>query len=76
MFTTDIATLRTPRIFGFVIFDWAATLAGTWVLSEILGINYNILLVILLILSVFLHMYFNIPTNTNYYLGLSGMPKK
>lgn len=71
-----IDALRRPRLFGFVLFDWIATLLGALLLSGITGIGYGLMLFILLVASVFLHIYFDIPTNTNYYLGLSEMPKR
>lgn len=70
-----IDTLRRPRLFGFVLFDWIATLLGALLLSNITGMGYGLMLFILLVASIFLHIYFDIPTNTNYYLGLSEIPK-
>jgi hypothetical protein len=69
-----IDTLREPKIAGFVIFDYAATFLSAVILSYTFNIEYLSVLVVLLLLSIILHIVFNIPTETNYYLGLSSKP--
>lgn len=71
-----IDILRGPKIDDFVIFDWVATLAGAEMISKITGFSFIIVLLILLIISVFLHMAFDIDTKTNYLLGLSKYPER
>jgi len=71
-----IETLRTPKIpltGGMVFFDWMATFLFAYSL-KLLNFNMNavvILFIILILLSIPIHIYFDIPTMTNYYLGLS-----
>ena len=71
-----IDILRGPKLFEFVIFDWISTLLGALILAKLFDFNYLILLIILLIISIYLHIEFEIPTMTNYYLGLSDMPNR
>jgi hypothetical protein len=75
-----IDLLRTPKIAGFVLFDWTATLLSAMIVDSYFGDEKNInilsIFIILLILSLYLHVYFDIPTTTNYYLGLSSAPKR
>jgi hypothetical protein len=68
--------LRKPRLFGFVVFDWVLTIIATLVLSRLFGQGFVSMLVIVLLLSIILHVMFNVPTLTNYYLGLSERPNK
>lgn len=63
--------LRKPHFMGFVIFDWVATFAGAACVSLYFNINYVLTLVVLLILSIFLHVYYKVDSKTNGYLGLN-----
>jgi hypothetical protein len=66
-----IETLRTPRLSGFVVFDYAATIIGAASIAYYNNINFVITLIILLILSIILHVIFNINTKTNKLFGLN-----
>ena len=46
---TLIETLRGPRIFNFVIFDWAITIAGAAVIARATRVSFFIVLIVLLI---------------------------
>lgn len=70
-----IETLRAPKLFGFVLFDWISTIIGALLLAKYLGYDFWIVLIILLIISIYLHWYFDTPTLTNYYLGISKNPR-
>lgn len=68
----DIITiLREPRILGFVIFDWSLTILSAVYIAKIFHLGFFITLLILLIISIFLHYKLNVNTRTNYYLGLN-----
>lgn len=71
-----IDSLRKPKIFDFVIFDWLATAATAIVLQKIISADFYIIFVILIILSILLHVLFKVDTTTNYLLGLSDKPKR
>lgn len=66
-----IDTLREPRLFGFVLFDWVSTIVGAACIAYYFKINFALTLIVLLILSIFLHVLFGINTKTNGYLGLN-----
>ena len=66
-----IDTLRTPRLYGFVIFDWSATIVGAAAVAYYFNYNFIVTLIILLILSIGLHVMFGIDTKTNAILGLN-----
>ena len=66
--------LREPRLGGFVIFDYAATLGATYFLANYTNTNFLFVFVILLIISIIAHSLLKIPTYTNYLLGLSKNP--
>ena len=69
-----LQTLRKPRIGGFVIFDTIASLIGAVIISKTLDFNIFITIIVLLILSIILHVVFNISTHTNFLLNLSPEP--
>jgi len=66
-----VDTLREPHFMGFVIFDWLSTIVGAGCISYYSGCNFAIVLIVLLVLSVFLHVYYKIDTKMNSYLGLN-----
>ena len=66
-----IETLRTPRIIGFVIFDYVATIIGSAGIAYYYNINFALTLIIILILSIIMHVVFNISTKTNRLLGFN-----
>lgn len=66
-----IDTLRTPRIAGFVVFDWTATIIGAIGVAYYYKINFIVTLLVLLIISVPLHVIFHVNTRTNEILGLN-----
>lgn len=72
--TSTIELLRTPKIFDFVIFDWVATAATAYMAQQILNVDFIICFVVLIILSIILHILFNVDTTTNYLLGFSDKP--
>jgi hypothetical protein len=73
-FHIDIATLREPRIGGFVIFDHLLTILSVYGISNLFNVDLYIVAIVLIILSIALHYIFNINTTTNHYLGLSQAP--
>jgi hypothetical protein len=70
-----IESLREPKLFGFVLFDWISTIIGALLLANYLDYDFWVVLITLLIISIYLHWYFNTPTLTNYYLGISSNPR-
>ncbi len=70
-----IQKLRGPRLAGFVIFDTIASVLGALLISYMFNTNTNLTILVLFLLSIILHMTFNINTHTNYILGLSEKPK-
>jgi hypothetical protein len=66
-----IDTLRQPRIAGFVVFDWTATIIGAAGIAYYYNVGFLVTLIVLLILSVFLHVIFHVNTRTNEFLGLN-----
>jgi hypothetical protein len=70
-----IDTLRIPKIDGFVIFDWSATVIAAVLLQKIINIPIYLNFILLIIISIFLHIIFKVDTKTNYMLGLSKYPK-
>lgn len=66
-----IDTLREPHFYGFVVFDWVSTIVGAGCISYYFNINFIQTLIVLLILSIFLHVYYKIDSKTNGYLGLN-----
>lgn len=70
----DLRSLKDP-LFNMVVFDWVATVLSAIIIRAIFGAPIIDTLIILLILSIVLHVVFDIPTKTNYYLGLSKDPR-
>ncbi len=70
-----IESLRGPKLFGFVLFDWISTIIGALLLANYLKYDFLIVLIVLLVISIYLHWYFDTPTLTNYYLGISKNPR-
>ena len=76
--------LRKPKIpftNGMILFDWAATCAAAYYISDNYyhtTANSSVLKIFLLLIvaSIFIHRGMNIPTVTNYYLGMSQYPKR
>ena len=81
---TFIQTLRSFRIYGMAIFDWALTLLGGYILARILSsyfksenfyrLFFNVTFG-LVVLAIFLHKIFEVDTMLGYYLGLNEMPE-
>ena len=71
-----IDTLREPKIFNFIIFDWIATFLSAMLIEKIFKVDKWITFIILLIISIPLHIYFKTPTMTNYYLGVDQYPSR
>lgn len=69
---TTLRSYKIPGTGGMVVFDWAVTLLAAYLIPGSFICN----LVILLLASVLLHLLFNVPTVTNYYLGLSVEPER
>jgi hypothetical protein len=55
-------------------FDWIATIIGAYFLATYMSWSFILVLVILLLISIPIHMYFGTKTYTNYYLGLDEKP--
>jgi hypothetical protein len=73
-----IETLRKPKIpfTDFVLFDWAATFGAAYYLAQYYQQSFWFMFVCLIIASIVLHIIFDTPTVTNYYLGLSVYPPR
>ena len=84
-----IELIRQPKIFNMAIFDWASTLLASFIIAKllfrILDINkykvsfilfYFYVTILLLILGIFLHIFFDVNTMLGYYLGISKKPKR
>jgi succinate dehydrogenase hydrophobic anchor subunit len=83
-----IDTLREPKIpftNGMVLFDWVATLGVAYLIvnnTKFLNIinSYNkrlfMIFMLLIFISIIIHKKLNIPTVSNYYLGLSLYPQR
>ena len=84
-----IDELRKPKIpltGGMVLFDWIMTILGALLITytfhrpnlmieeDLTAFLYS--LMILIILSIVLHYLLDIPTVSNYYLGLSKNPRE
>jgi|APSaa5957512622_1039677.scaffolds.fasta_scaffold261959_2 hypothetical protein len=65
-----MVNLRGPKIGNMAIFDFAAVLSVSFLIAK--NITDSILLfLILVIVGVFTHILFGIPTMLNYYLGFN-----
>lgn len=71
---STINYLRSFRIANMAIFDWVATIIGALVVSIYFNYSFLIILLILLLISIGLHLIFNVKTYTNYYLGFDNKP--
>jgi len=69
-----INNLRSPTIGNFVIFDFVATIIAAIYVKKIANIGLLAALILLILISIILHAILEIPTTTNYYLGLSEKP--
>jgi hypothetical protein len=60
--------------------DWLLTILAAVLFTYSSFNQYNMLFIcvftILILISIPMHMYFDVPTNTNYYLGLSSKPEQ
>lgn len=66
--------LRSFRIAKMAIFDWVLTIIGAYILAIFMNWNFLLTLIILLLLSIPIHILFNVKTYTNYYLGVDNEP--
>ncbi len=73
-----INLLRTPKFpfTEFVVFDWVATYIAAYYLAQHYQRSLWTVFIFLIVVSVILHIIFDVPTVTNYYLGLSGYPSR
>lgn len=71
---STINYLRSFRIANMAIFDWVATILGALVVSIYFNYSFIIILLVLLLVSIGLHLIFNVKTYTNYYLGFDNEP--
>lgn len=72
-----LRSYKIPHTNGMVLFDWLATLIGAIILANFYGktfSSYLIIFIFLIIISIPIHYIFDIPTVTNYYLGISMYP--
>ncbi len=79
-----ITTLRQYKIFDMAIFDWLATLICAYLFAIFVHNKNNIKIdktkyiilttIFFIILSIYIHVTFNIDTMFGYYLGLSNLP--
>lgn len=83
-----IDTLRGPKIYDMAIFDWVATIAVVYYLHGTFAKRSNIkpgstesivyfmtLLLSVIIFAVASHVYFNVDSKFNYYLGYGKDPR-
>lgn len=68
--------LEIPYTGGMVFFDWFMTIIAALIIAKKINICFIVVLFLLLLLSIYMHIIFNQPTMTNYYLGLSEKPKR
>ncbi len=73
--------LRSFRVGGMAVFDWVGTLLGSLLITKALiseptFIQYLFGFIIVIFISIFVHMAFNVPTMLLYYLGLSEKPAR
>lgn len=72
-----INILRQPKIMNMAIFDFVMTFIAAYIIIVIAKTKFKRTLKILptflslVILGVFVHCHFNIPTMLNYYLGIN-----
>jgi hypothetical protein len=69
--------LRSYKLLDIAIFDVVMTFIFAIILQKYYAKNTNIMTVflILIIIAIFIHYIFNIPTKLNYYLNLSKDPR-
>lgn len=72
----NIEKLRSVKLFDFVVFDWVATAIFALLIAKYIDMSFLYTMIILLIISIYLHVYFKVPTMTNYYLNLSIKPPR
>lgn len=58
------------------IFTFAATAVFTYTPLNTSKMSFIAVLLVLLIVSIPIHLYFDTPTNTNHYLGLGPLPDR
>jgi hypothetical protein len=82
---TDLLEIaRCPKIFDIVIFDWVITLLVGYYMALLLhdkmkikmdrGKFIVITIILLILLGIYTHIVFNVPTMLSYYLGISEKP--
>ncbi len=73
-----IETLREPKIpfTDFVLFDWVATYYAAYFLADYYKQSIWFVFFYLIVASIAIHLLLDIPTVTNYYLGLSEYPPR
>ncbi len=84
MTSNILTTLRKPKILDMAIVDWLLTLLFGYYLGFILYQKMNIKLcrnkfifftiILLILIGIYVHILFNVPTMFNYYLGLGNKP--
>jgi hypothetical protein len=66
-----INTLRKPKFFGMAIFDLSGTFLIAVIIAKIFKWSIIATFTILMVIAVFTHFIFDIPTQLNYYIGFN-----
>lgn len=80
MSSDTLQTLRTPKIFGMSIFDWAVSLTAAALIGQFLlrlppsWILWITWLFVWTMFGVLVHKWLGVNTMLGYYLGLNPMP--
>ncbi len=69
--TSVINTLRKPKFFGMAIFDLSGTFLIAVVIAKFFTWSIAKTFVVLMVIAVFTHFIFDVPTQLNYYIGLN-----
>ena len=68
---TFIESLRKPKIFKMAVFDLSGIALIALITAKYFKYNFFIVFYILMVIGVFTHFVFDIPTQLNYYIGIN-----